>query len=69
MVNVSGIMQKLPLDYTFLRIKREVLKRRSLRWLFIAEFSMKPRFFELFLRFCAYFSGIFRMKNLSEADF
>ena len=67
-VNVSGIMQKLPLDYTFLRIKREVLKRRSLRWLFMAEFSMKPRFFRFFLRFYVYFRGLFRMKNPIEGN-
>ena len=57
-VNVSGIMQKLPLDYTFLRIKREVLKRRSLRWLFMAEFSMKPRFFRFFSSFLRLFSRV-----------
>ena len=67
-MNVSGIMQKLPLDYTFLRIEREVLKCRSLRWLFVAEYSMKPRFFELFLRFYVYFRGLFRMKNPIEGN-
>lgn len=67
-MNVSGIMQKLPLDYTFLRIKREVLKRRSLRWLFMAESSMKPRFFRFFLRFYVYFRGLFLMKNPIEGN-
>ena len=67
-VNVSGIMQKLPLDYTFLRIEREVLKHRSLRWLFMAESSMKLRFFWIFLRFYVYFWGLFRMKNPIEGN-
>ena len=48
---------------------RSGLRRGGLFGIFIAEYAMKPPFFELFPRFCACFLGVFRMKNLSEADF
>ena len=67
-MNVSGIIRKITAWLCILRIECEVLKRRSLRWLFMAEFSMKPRFFRFFLRFYVYFRGLFRMKNPIEGN-
>ena len=67
-MNVSGIIRKITAWLCILRIECEVLKRRSLRWLFMAEFSMKSRFFRLFLRFYVYFRGLFRMKNPIEGN-